>query len=618
MVKVTDYIAQRLVENGTKHVFMITGGGAMHLNDSLGKRPGLEVIFQHHEQACAIAAEGCARRTGRLAVVNVTTGPGGLNTLTGVLGQWTDSVPVLYISGQVKQETTIHSCLEAGLRQLGDQEVDIIRVVKPITKFAASVTRAEDIRWILEKAIYLATHGRPGPVWVDVPMDIQGAKVDAATLSPYDPSSDALVLDQALVAKAVAETAARLSKARRPVLVAGHGVRLAGAQDLLLHLAERLQIPVLSTFNGLDLIPSDHPLAIGRIGTLGNRAGNFALQNSDVALFLGTRNNIRQVSYNWKMFARHAFKIVVDIDAGELRKPTMTPDLPVWDDAKDFLEKLDASLERHTLPKWGDWLKWCGERKRRYPVVLPQYRGTRNIHPYFFVQSLTNLLGPEDTVVAGDGTACVALFQAGIVRRGQRIFYNSGCAAMGYDLSAAIGACIGNGRQRTICLAGDGSLMLNIQELQTVVHHQLPIKLFVFNNQGYISIKQTQRNFFGLPIVGCDAASGLSFPDFAKLGAAYGLKTSVLSSHEGMEAKLRGILEASGPVLCDVQLESDYTFAPKLSSERLPDGRMVTKPLEDMFPFLDREELKENMLVPLWEEPQAPARNKENPEPVKR
>ncbi|MDR3642619.1 MAG: thiamine pyrophosphate-binding protein [Candidatus Doudnabacteria bacterium] len=602
MIKVSDYIFHRLHKvHGVDQVFMITGGGAMHLNDAIGRCEGLKFICNHHEQACAIAAEGYARTTGKLAAVNVTSGPGGTNTLTGVLGQWTDSVPVIYISGQVKFETTISSCPDLGLRQLGDQEFNIIDVVRPFTKFAAMVTDKNDIKKFLDQAVHLATHGRPGPVWLDIPMDVQGALVDEKKLGEFamtESSADAVPLESE-----VGKVIELLGQVKRPVLVLGRGVRIAGARDLALALAKRIGLPLLGTFNAYDLIPASHPNYAGRIGTLGDRAGNFALQNSDLYISVGSRNNLRQVSYNWQSYARVAKKIVVDIDPAELAKPTLIPDIPILADAKVFLELLGGKLKSATLPDWSEWNAWCQKRRKSYPVVLPEYSDdSMGVHPYYFMQRLTQALEPGAVAVAGDGTACVALFQAGEVKEGQTIFWNSGCAAMGYDLPAAIGACIAN-KKSTVCIAGDGSLQLNIQELETVAFNKLPLKIFYLNNGGYQSIKQTQANYFPDNFIGCSPDSGIGFPDIVKVARAYGLKTEIIDNHKNLDKIVRAVLEAEVPVVCEVRLRADYVFSPKLSSKKLSDGRMISKPLEDMYPFLSREEFKSNMIIePLAEE----------------
>jgi acetolactate synthase-1/2/3 large subunit len=549
MIKVTDYIVKRLVEYGVKHVFMITGGGAMHLNDSVGKCKDIEYICSHHEQASAIGAEGYARASGKPAVVVVTSGPGGTNTLTGVIGQWLDSVPVLYLSGQVKQETTIESCKDIGLRQLGDQEINITDIVRPVTKFAAFVSKPQDIRFLLEKALYEAMHGRPGPVWLDIPLDIQGAMVDEASLSAYDPAKDKGAVESVTVLPQVDRVIDILKKSERPILLAGQGIRIAGAQKLFLDTIETLGMPVVSSFCGFDLIPTCHPLFVGRIGTVGNRSGNFALQNADVLVSVGSRNNIRQISYNWGSYARTATKIIVDIDAAELKKPTVKPDFPIQADAGDFFRELQNRLKTVQLPRWKSWQEWCRVRKEKYPPVLPEQRDAVGlVNPYYFVEMLTELMEEHAILVAGNGTACVALFQAGTVKKHQRLFWNSGCASMGYDLPAAIGACHASGRKDVICLAGDGSLQMNIQELQTVAHSRLPIKLFVLNNSGYISIRQTQDAFFEGRYVGCDSGSGVSFPDISKLAAAYGLPTAIIDKHQTMKEVLSTVLHSKGPL----------------------------------------------------------------------
>ncbi|HEY6007144.1 MAG TPA: thiamine pyrophosphate-binding protein [Geobacteraceae bacterium] len=601
MMRVTDYIVKRLVEYGVRHVFMITGGGAMHLNDSVGSCPELNYVCNHHEQAGAIGAEGYARVAGELGVVVVTSGPGGTNTLTGVIGQWLDSVPVLYLSGQVKRETTIESCRELGLRQLGDQEINIVDIVRPVTKFAAVIDEPGRVRMLLEEALYRATQGRPGPVWLDIPLDIQGTLIDPEALPGYEPEAEAVSRNAGLLRNRVEAVVELLRKAERPVFVAGRGIAVAGARETFLAVAEQLGIPVVSTFNAVDLIPSDHPLAMGRIGTLGTRSGNFTLQNADLLLSVGSRNNIRQVSYGWQAFARAAVKVIVDIDPAELRKPTVIPDLPVEADAGEFLRELLHCIAGVQLPDWEWWRGWCRERRERYPALLPAHCQTKEVNPYFFVHTLTSLLDERGIIVAGNGTACVVLFQAGVVKAGQRQFWNSGCASMGYDLPAAIGACFAARGRDVVCLAGDGSLQMNIQELATVAYHQLPLKLFVLNNNGYISIRQTQDAFFAGRHVGCDATSGVGFPEATRIASAYGIPAEVIDGHAGLEERLRAVLGRPGPVLCEVRLAPDYRFEPKLSSERLPDGRMVSKPLEDMYPFLDRDEFRRNMLIPEWE-----------------
>lgn len=592
-MRVADYIFQFLADYGVRHVFLVTGGGAMHLNDALKKESRIKYICNHHEQGAAIAAEGYARTKGDLAVVNVTSGPGGTNTLTGVIGQWLDSVPVLYLSGQVKYETTIASVPGSGLRQLGDQEINIIDIVKPVTKYVKMVTDPETIKAELEKAVHIATSGRPGPVWLDIPLNVQGALIDEQSIQSGDVNNNFLTTDDDDILSVVE----KLQKSKRPVLIAGHGIRIAKAKEQFLELVDSLNIPVVTTFNGFDLIASDSDNFIGRIGTLGSRAGNFALQNADIVICLGTRNNIRQISYNWVSFARNAKKIIVDIDEAELRKKTVKGDILIHSDAKDFIVKLLKQIPKgFSCDK--EWIEWCLMRKKKYPVVLDAYKAPNehSVHPYFFIEKLMSLLDDNALVVAGNGTACVGLFQAGIVKPRQRIFWNSGCAAMGYALPASIGAALA-GNQDVICIDGDGSIQMNLQELQTIKHNNLPIKIFILNNQGYRSIEQTQTAFFEGDFIGCNNESGVSFPDNSKLAYLYDMKFFKINSTNKMEQEIKSVLNHKGPAICEVVLDREYIFSPKLSSEKKADGSIVSKPLEDLYPFLERDEFYSNMIV---------------------
>ena len=608
-MRVADLIARLLVEHGVTDVFMLTGGGAMHLNDALGRAEGLKKVFVHHEQAASIAAESYARLSGRPAAVNVTTGPGGVNALNGVYGAYVDSVPMIVVSGQVKRETCAFN-YPLPLRQLGDQEVDIVGMVRGITKYAVVLDDPQDARRVVEKAIHLARRGRPGPVWIDVPIDVQPAPVDFDALAPYDPSDDddaheaantrseTGALTGSALDREVAATLDELCTAERPVVLAGAGVRLSGQHQAFLDFVERLGVPVVTGWNAHDAIPSTHPLYVGRPGTVGDRGGNFAVQTADYVLVLGSRLNIRQISYNWKSFARNARVAMVDIDRSELEKPTLSLHRPIHADLADFF----AAAARATLPAGdrhearADFLKRSVERAARYPVVLPEYRSVESpINPYVFGEALFAELEEGDIIVTGDGTACVTIFQAAYLKPGQRLYTNSGCASMGYDLPAAIGAYYAGGGRRIICLAGDGSIMMNLQELQTIVGQALPVKVFVLNNDGYHSIRQSQQNHFPDNIVGCGPDSGLSFPEFARLAQGFGLPASKVDSHAGLPAAIRATLDSDGPQLCEVMIDKRQEFAPKLSSRRLDDGTMVSPTLEDLSPFLPREELAEAM-----------------------
>ena len=602
MIRLADYVAQKLVEHGVRHVFLVTGGAAMHLNDAFGRNSGLKKVCCHHEQACAMAAESYFRVSNRIAAINVTSGPGGINALTGVFGAYVDSMGMIVVSGQVKVETMVQSA-HLPLRQLGDQEADIVKLAGPITKYAVTVTDPKSIRYHLERALHLAVQGRPGPCWIDIPINVQATQIDPDQLRAYNPEEDRLTFETTDLPAAVDEVLRQLAQAKRPVIYAGTGIRLSGQYDRFLRLVDRLGIPVVTAWNSNDLLPDASPVYAGRPGIIGTRAGNFTVQNSDLLLILGCRMNIRVVSYNWENFARGAKKIMVDIDSAELKKPTLKPDFPIHADLAQFLPLLEKKAEGWK-PIHADWVAWCKERLDRYPVVLPEYwKNSEQVNPYCFMQTLFRALDENEIVVCADGTACVTAFQAAIVKPGQRLFHNSGCAAMGYDLPATIGAAYARSdAKRIICLAGDGSLMMNLQELETISGHKLPVKLFVLDNRGYHSIRQTQTAFFPDNIVGCGTDSGLSFPSLEKIAAAFHFHYIRCGSHAELEKAVLETLQRDGAVLCEIILDLKQQFAPKLSSRQLPDGRMVSSPLEDMAPFLSREELRSNMLVPLKEE----------------
>lgn len=594
MKKLSDYVVETLADWGVRHIFLLTGGGAMHLNDSIGKEERIRFICNHHEQAAAMAAEGYARVTGKPGVLNVTTGPGGINALNGVFGAWTDSIPMLVISGQVKRETCMATAHATELRQLGDQEADIISMVKGITKYAVLVEDPATIRYHLERAWQVAQSGRPGPCWLDIPIDVQSAQIDPEQLRGYDPDEDDPKWDLSSLRRECASVVERVRAAKRPVILAGTGVRMAGALAEFERVIRRLRIPVTTAWTH-DLIAGDDELFCGRPGTIGERAGNFTVQNADLVLVIGSRLNIRQVSYNWSSFAKKAFKIQVDVDAAELSKPLVKPDLGIHADARLFLAEVARVLETAEYrPAHQAWLAWCRERVARYPVVQERQRQPGPpLNPYYFVEQLSDMLNDEDIVVCGNASACILPYQVMRIRKGQRLISNSGSASMGYDLPAAIGAAVAHGK-RVICLAGDGSLHLNIQELQTVAHHRLPIKIFVLNNGGYLSIRSTQKNFFGR-LMGEGPASGVSFPDYVKVGCAYGIPSTRVDRTAQL-GQVRKALEEAGPALFDVVLDPQQEFEPRSRSKALPDGKIVSPPLEDMYPFLDADELAANII----------------------
>jgi acetolactate synthase-1/2/3 large subunit len=602
MIKLSDYVVETLAGWGVRHVFLVTGGGAMHLNDSFGKAEGIRYICTHHEQAAAMAAEAYARVADSPGVVNVTAGPGGINALNGVFGAWTDSIPMLVLSGQAKRETCMATYGRRDLRQLGDQEVDIISMVRGITKYAVLIEDANSIAYHLERAWFLASNGRPGPCWLDIPVDVQSALIDPASLRHYDPAEDAISGLSESIAEQVTDVLDRISRAERPVILAGSGVRLAHALREFERVIRQLRIPVTTAWTH-DLIASDDQLFCGRPGTIGERSGNFTVQNSDLLLVLGSRLNIRQVSYNWKSFARAAFKIQVDIDAAELDKPTVRPDLPIHCDLKLFLGEMAAQVEQRspqtTAANHESWLAWCRERRSLYPVVREEQKlDGPPINPYGFIHRLFEGLRDDDVVVCGNATACIVPYQAADLKQGQRLISNSGSASMGYDLPAAIGAAAARDGKRVICLAGDGSIQMNIQELQTLVHYRLPVKLFVLENGGYLSIRSTQAAFFGR-FVGEGPASGASFPSMAGLAMEYGISSFDLYSMQDLP-RVFAELEKPGPSLIQVHLDINQGFEPRIRSRQLADGTIVSPNLEDMYPFLSEDELAANMIgIPL-------------------
>jgi len=594
-MKLSDYVAQKVVELGIEHVFMVTGGGAMHLNQSFGTHDELECIFNHHEQACAMAAESYSRLTNRPALVNVTSGPGCINALNGVYGAWTDSISMLVVSGQVKYETTVRSTGMA-LRQYGDQEVDIEPLATSITKYCEMVTDPKSIRYHLEKAFYLATTGRPGPCWLDIPIDVQGAQIEIDDLPAFDPCVLEEPWKQTDLVQACEDILAKLSGAHRPVIFAGAGVRLSGRHDDFIKVVEALGVPVVTGWNAHDAIWNDHPLFVGKPGTVGDRAGNFVVQNADVLLVLGSRLNIRQVSYNWPAFAPKAYKIWVDVDELEMRKPTVKADMLIHASLSDLLPLLADHAYAGPQEEHVEWLAWCQERREKYPVVLPTYWDNEQINPYCFMDTLFKNLEDGQIVVSANGSACVIGFQVAQLKRNQRLWTNSGCASMGYEIPAAIGAYKGSGEKPVVCIAGDGSIMMNLQELQTIAGNKLAIKIFIINNQGYSSIFQTHRNFFNGVEVGAGPSSGVNFPDFSKLSYAFDLPYVKCTTHEEMAEAIMKTMAIEGPAVCEIMTDENQPFAPKLSSKQLPDGTIVSPSLEDMSPFLSEEEMKENML----------------------
>lgn len=604
-IRLADYVADFLVDHGVTDVFSVVGGGAMHLNDALGHNKGLKVTYNHHEQACAIAAEAYARLDNKIAAVCVTTGPGGTNALTGVVGGWLDSIPMFIISGQVRYDTTARYALqftESPLRSMGDQEYDIVKSVEPMTKYATMIEDPKKIRYALEKGWHLAVTGRPGPVWIDIPVDYQGCFIETDQLEAYDPAEDDIKLPPDVSDEIIHTVLEKIRNAKRPVFHAGYGIRLSGGYKAFRSVAEKLNIPIVTYWNAVDLIEDEHPLYCGRAGNMGDRPGNWAIQNADLILAVGTRISIRQVGYNWQTWAREAEVIMVDIDQAELRKPTLHVDIPVWADARNFLEKLDEAAVPRVYED-GLWLEACQRWKKEYPAVLPRHweENGRTANVYAFVRYLSSRLPENSLTAVSNGACCVVGNQAYVIQRGSRMANNSAIASMGYGLPAAIGTCIGGGRNNTICLEGDGSIMMNLQELQTILTNMLPIKIFLINNNGYHSIRITQTNLFSEHSkVGIGPESkDLSFPEFRKIAEAFGYPYYSAYSNGEMKCIVDEVLELEGPVFCEIFTDTQQVWEPKSSTKRLQDGTLVSPPLEDLAPFLPREELERNMFIPL-------------------
>lgn len=610
--RIADYIVDFLAEHGVTDCFTVVGGGAMHLNDAFGHDDRIHCTYNHHEQACAIAAEAYARLENRIAAVCVTTGPGGTNAITGVVGGWLDSIPMFVVSGQVRYDTTARYAERftggLSLRAVGDQEFDITKSVGCMCKFAVMLEEPTDIRYILEKAWHLATAGRPGPVWVDVPVNYQGMLIETDELKGYDFDEKEISLPGSVSDETIDAVLSEISKAKRPVLYAGGGVRISGGFEVFRKVVDKLGVPVVTYWNSIDLIEDENPLYCGRGGNMGDRSGNFAVQNADLVLAIGTRISIRQVGYNWKTWAREAEVIMVDIDRAELKKHTLHVDMPVWADAGDFLEALDRRIGDAAEPVSGEewWREQCRTWKRRYPVILERHwkENGETANVFAFVRYLSESLPEGSLTAVSNGACCVVGHQEWCIKKGTRFIINNAIASMGYGLPAAIGVCIAGGRKETVCLEGDGSVMMNLQELQTIVTNNLPIKLFLINNAGYHSIRQTQNNLFKEHSkVGIGPESGdLSFPDYQKIAEAFGYPYFCAHSNEEMKEAVQKTLAQPGFVFCEIFTDTVQVWEPKSATRRLPDGRLVSPPLEDLAPFLSREELAENMFIDMIED----------------
>lgn len=601
-IKVTDYIAEFLVSKGINQIFTVVGGGSMHLNDSFGHHAKLSCIYNHHEQASAIAAEAYARVNNKMAVTCVTSGPGAVNALTGVVGAYQDSIPMLVFSGQAKTGLCIKSS-GLNIRTIGGQEVDIVPAIQQnMVKYAEMIMDANKIRYCLEKAYAIAISGRPGPCWLDIPLDIQGSFIETDNLEGF--CDDSVRENPSILSNDIEQVVTKLLSAKRPVLYAGNGIRLSGGMDVFKELVETLRIPIVTCWNSIDLIGTDNPLYCGRGGNMGDRAGNFAVQNSDFLLCIGTRLGIYQVGWHVEKWARQAFTVVVDIDPEELKKKIMRADMPICADAKEFMQALLSKLKETSYCEQIGWLEQCRKWKMQYPVVRREQYEEKNVaNTYAFLDSLSRLLPNNAMTVVANGSASVMGSQSYYIKQDDRFFMNCALSSMGYAVPAAIGVCAASGHRDTICIEGDGSIMMNLQELQTVVTNKMPIKIFIINNNGYHQVRQTQDNIFHNGYIGMGPESGdLGFPDFKKLADAFGIPYLPIRNNGELKSGIQQVLNHNGYILCEVFVSTTQKFEPKSATKKLDDGTLISPPLEDMAPFLSREELAENMYIPMLPE----------------
>lgn len=595
MTRLSDFVINFIAEQGVKHIFMVSGGSGMFLIDSLGRRDDIKFVCNHHEQACVIAAESYQRITGNLGVALVTTGPASTNAITGVLCAWNDSLPLIILSGQANSKSLIGN---TGLRQRGNHEVNITKIVESVTKYAVTVTDENRIKYHLEKALYLATNGRPGPVWIDIPLDIQGKIIDTDALDSFTPekefNEDYYIVDPVKI-ELVKEW---LKESKRPIILAGNGIRLGNSLPEFMSFVEKYRIPMVTTKNFFDAVPWDYELSAGMSGTYGQRSANFAIQNSDLVIALGSRLCFSSVGYAVEYFAREARKVVVDIDNNQLTFPHIKIDLPVNYHVKAFIAELDKSMNGNFKNDYSSWIDKIHHWRSKYPAVPESIKNAdKYVNSNYFFEVLSEELDNSDILVCDQGSNFYSYSVAFKVKKGQKAYTNGGFSALGYGLPASIGACFANNKKRIICAHGDGGLQFNIQELQTIVHHNLPIKLFVVNNEGYGSIKNTQTFYFDGFKVGSDPSSGLTCPDTSKIATAYGIKYLSAKNHSELRPAIKAALETNGPVIIETFADPMQAITPRVASERKPDGRMVSKPLEDMTPFLNREEFYSEMII---------------------
>lgn len=594
-MKLSDYVWSYLENYGVKHVFMFPGGGAMHLIDSLGKNKNIEYITLLHEQACAMASETYSRIANHIGVTLVTTGPGGTNAITGVAAAWLESTPCLVISGQVK---TSDLKKETGIRQKGNQEIGIIDIVKSITKYAVTITEPNYIKYHLDKSLFLATSGRPGPVWIDIPLDVQATVIEVDELEAFEANEEEKG-NSILLEEKIMKTIELLKIAKRPVIIAGQGIERGNGREIFRKMVNMLKIPILTSWIATELIEFDNEYNMGKPGMVAGRYSNFAMQNSDCIIAIGTRLDPSMIGYDYDNFAPNAKKVIVDIDENEINKINTKIDIKITSDATKFILELVKKLKNQKVViKVDEWIDKCKEWKIKYPIVLEEYKEDKgNVNPYYFIEKLSEELAEDDIILPGSSGAGIDVFWLAFKnKRNQRLLATGSLGAMGYGIPSSIGGCLASGKKRTICVEGDGSLQLNIQELASIVGMNLPIKIFVLNNGGYLSIMNMQKAYFNGNFVGAEKGSNLFIPDIVEVAKAYGLKTFSIYNHENLGEKIRKVINAKGPVLCNILMSSDFSIQPKVISEVCNDGTMKSRPLEDLWPFLDKEDLAQNMI----------------------
>ncbi len=589
-MRVADFVIKFLEDKGIKNVFTVSGGGSIFLCDALYKSKKIKYVSCHHEQAVSFATESYSRVKNKPGAAIITTGPGGTNCTTGVACCWIDSVPSIFISGQVYLNQTIKN---SGLRQLGVQEFDIVSMVKSSTKYSVIIKNPESIKYHLEKAYHLSTDGRPGPVWIDIPANIQNAVINPKKIIGYKIKKRDKEFPK--IDKDIKQVAKMLSTSKKPILHLGHGVKISNASSYLRKLIEKFKIPFALTWNASDLIESSHPCYVGRPGAFAERGTNFIIQNCDLYISIGTRLPYMVTGYNSKDFARKAKKIIIDIDKNEIKKSHINPYKKICCDAKYFLKTLLKNMpNKNQISK--EWHVYCKDIRKKYPIVLEEYRKQKKINSYDFIDVLSDVLNKDDIIVTDMGLSFVGTHQAFKIKKGQRLFTNSGHAPMGWGLPAAIGAYYASKKKRIICLTGEGGLQMNIQEFATIMHNKLPIKTFIYNNGGYLTIKQTQQLGFNSRIMGSNSETGLSFPNYKKIANSHKIKYSKIINNKNLKSKIKKIISNNSPQICELMLDHNQEQMPKAINKRLPNGKSVPTKFEDMYPFLLSDEIKENML----------------------